>query len=126
MFENDEVFGALANYQRRQLLVNLLHNDFQVVPELSPEAHEVLEADKALLSEFLSTSQGDATVDKAHIRLYYVHLPQLAEYGFITWDRETRVITKGPSFDDVKPLLELVDDHLKEPAATGTIVPLRR
>lgn len=125
MLANDDVFDALANYQRRLLLVHLLNYDSQRVPELSDEARNLLEADESLLGEFLSTSQETANVDKARLRLYCVHLPTLAEYGFIEWDRESRIITKGPHFEDVKSLLTLMDDRRDETLAKGTAVPLR-
>jgi len=35
----------------------------------------------------------------------------LDDYGFVTWDEETNEVSKGPRFEDIRPLLELVDDQ---------------
>ncbi|WP_254544885.1 transcriptional regulator [Halomarina pelagica] len=40
-----------------------------------------------------------------------VHLPKLADYGFIEWDRNTHEVMKGPKFDEIRPLLELLEAH---------------
>jgi hypothetical protein len=31
--------------------------------------------------------------------------------GFITWDRESNEVRKGPRFEELRPLLELLDNH---------------
>lgn len=42
------------------------------------------------------------------------HLPKLVDMGFIEWDRDTNEIATGPRFDEIRPLLELMDDHQHE------------
>lgn len=42
------------------------------------------------------------------------HLPKLEEAGYIEWDRDTGEISKGPRFDEIKPLLELIENHADE------------
>lgn len=37
-----------------------------------------------------------------------VHIPKLAEYGLIDWDSEERIVTRGPHFDEARPLLDQV------------------
>ncbi|WP_177209108.1 hypothetical protein [Natronobacterium haloterrestre] len=41
----------------------------------------------------------------------HVHLPKLVDYGYIEWDREAAVITKGPEFDEIRPLLEFLNER---------------
>lgn len=44
----------------------------------------------------------------------HVHLPKLAEAGYIEWDRDTGEIGRGPRFDEVEPLLDLIENHSDE------------
>lgn len=39
------------------------------------------------------------------------HLPMLAEEGIIEWDRETGEIRKGPNFEEIEPILRLLQEH---------------
>nr|WP_121744666.1 transcriptional regulator [Natronorubrum halophilum] len=48
------------------------------------------------------------------IEMQHTHLPLLEEYGFIDWDRENREVTKGPEFDEIRPLLEMMIEHQDE------------
>jgi len=94
----DEVFKALSNVHRRRLLVALVeHNpqrDSVVVPEDIDEEEQALEA--------LQT------------KFYHHHLPYLEDAGFIRWKRDTHEVIKGPKFDEIRPLLELMRDHSDE------------
>lgn len=82
----DEVFGALADVQRRKLLLTLLeHNPRKDSPVVIGG------------QENKSSPQ--------MVSLYHVHLPKLAEAGLIERGKEDRVIRKGPNFDKVKPVL---------------------
>lgn len=114
MITDDQVFDAMADVQRRRLLVRLVHDEPQPVPQLSSVACEILRADEGLLEEYLSGSSEIADADKADIRIHHVHLPKLAEYSYIEWDRDAHVTTQGPKFDDMRPLLEAVDETRKE------------
>lgn len=126
MIENDEAFDALASIQRRRLLLSLLEDDSESIPELSDESQELLTAHEAVIREFLSSSVEVANTDKDSLRLHHIHLPMLAEYGFIKWDREINYVTEGPQFDDMKPLLEVLDKHQEESRVKDPVVPLRR
>ncbi|QLG62785.1 transcriptional regulator [Halorarum salinum] len=42
------------------------------------------------------------------------HLPRLKRAGIISWDRDSDTITRGPKFEDVRPLIRLIDDHPDE------------
>ncbi|MBV0923961.1 hypothetical protein KTS45_07065 [Halomicroarcula limicola] len=46
--------------------------------------------------------------------MHHVHLPKLADHGFIEWDRESDEIRRGPNFDRARPLLELLVAHEDE------------
>lgn len=93
----DEALDALAHVQRRKLLVALLdHNPQNDTPELD-----------------LDSADDSDTVERL-IEMEHVHLPKLVEYEFIEWDREKNEVAKGPKFDEIRPLLELLTDHVEE------------
>jgi hypothetical protein len=93
----DEALDALSHVQRRKLLVALLdHNPQNDSPELN-----------------LDSAEHSDTVERL-IEMEHVHLPKLVEYGFIEWDREANEVAKGPQFDEIRPLLELLTDHEEE------------
>ncbi len=46
--------------------------------------------------------------------MQHVHLPKLEEYGFIEWDRDSHEVRKGPKFNEIQPLLELLVSHSDE------------
>lgn len=126
MTNNDEAFDAMASSQRRQLLVQLLVDGPQPIPYLSTVSRELLQAHPTVLREYLTGSVEVASADKADIRDYHVHLPKLAEYDYIDWDRDAHVVTRGPDFDDVRPLLQLLDDHPDDRAATRSTLPVEK
>ncbi|WP_246983352.1 DUF7344 domain-containing protein [Halorientalis marina] len=88
---------ALADVQRRKLLVALLEHNPQ-------DDSAVVIAD--------SESESDAV--ERLVSMQHVHLPKLTDYGFIEWDEDTHEVMKGPNFDEIRPLLELLDDHEDE------------
>jgi len=92
------VFDALSHpYRRRILLLISEHNprdedEFSVV-ELATEDDDL---------ELLTTE------------LYHAHLPKLSQSGYIEWDEDIHSIRRGPNFDEIAPLLRLIDDHQDE------------
>ncbi|RKD93468.1 DUF7344 domain-containing protein [Halopiger aswanensis] len=92
----DEVFDALAAAQRRRLLFALLDDAPQHVTELSGVPWSIPKSEADTIAE------------------HHRHLPKLDESGFIDWDREEQVITKGPRFDEIEPVLECLNDRRDE------------
>ncbi len=93
----DDMVDALAHVQRRKLLVALLEENPQdETPTVVADSKEDSDAVERLVS------------------MHHVHLPKLADYGFIEWDREAHEVMKGPNFDEIRPLLELLGDHEDE------------
>lgn len=114
MITNDDVFDALADVQRRRVLIQLLNSDSEAVPHLSSASQDMLQAHEEVLQEYLSGSEEVANADKAVIRTYHVHLPKLVESLYVEWDRGNHLVTKGAKYDEVRPLLELVDERREE------------
>lgn len=84
-----EIGDLIGNQHRRHLLYEL-HS-----------GHVENEGD------VLTRSQGD---DSA-LMLKHVHLPKLEEAGYVEWDRRSGGLSKGPRFDEIEPLLDLMKAH---------------
>jgi hypothetical protein len=92
------VLRSLEHPARRRLLVAILeHNpqsDVVVIPE---DVHE-----------------GRVDPDTLQVEFEHVHLPLLRSHGYIAWDQGRGQVTKGPSFEEIRPVLELFEDHRDE------------
>lgn len=89
----DDLLDALADARRRRLLVALL--------ESGPED------DSPLTVEDVAAAGDD-------VAMVHVHLPKLADYGFVEWDSVSGEIRRGPKFDEVAPLLARIDERADE------------
>lgn len=57
---------------------------------------------------------GDDELENETIALIHNHLPKLAEAGFINWNQEQRIATRGPRFEEIAPLIDLMVAHEDE------------
>lgn len=105
----DEVFDALADEYRRQLLLELLGGGWYEVPKLTGGSEEIADAHDSLLLDQLHSSRDITGVDERLLCIHRIHLPKLEEYGFIEWRRNTRTVTPGHRFDRLRPYLEVLD-----------------
>lgn len=87
----DAVFRCLSAEPRRQLVVSLLN---------TPSGESVP------LPESAAMPNGCAEPDVLRRDLFHVHLPLLAEHGFVTWDADPLVAARGPRFDEVAVVFE--------------------
>lgn len=94
----DVALDALSHVYRRRLLIEL-----RVTEEVT------LAEDRRLVA-----NGGDVDPDMVHQHLFHVHLPKLAENGYIEWDRESDVVRAGDRFEEIAPMLELLDAHADE------------
>lgn len=85
----DAIFDALSNSRRRQLLFALLEHNPQVV---SPQS-----------------TNGEKQYT---LKDYHVHLPKLTDNEFITY--ESNKMEKGPRFEEIRPVLELLESQSDE------------
>jgi hypothetical protein len=91
----DNLYDVLSNVHRRRLLFTLL---------VSTPQTQVLRN--------LDTPPDTALADDTkRIEYHHVHLPKLADNGFIEWSPDTDRIERGPRFDEIKPALELLAAH---------------
>ena len=96
---NDNAFNALADEQRRRLLIDLLESNPQDVGVGSLTRHQ---------------SEPTDGEQQVQTRMYHSHLPKLEDYGYIEWNKDTNEVVKGSRFDELRPLLECVRDHADE------------
>jgi len=125
MVKYDEVFDALADNHRRQLLIKSLSSP-HYVSKPSGIAREIAQADENLLQRHLSSSRTIAEVDEYAISMHHIHLPKLAEYGFIEWNRDDNLVVQGPRFDEIRPHLRLVAEQQDERRTKNLVVTPRR
>lgn len=95
-----ELLEVLSHPHRRRILTRL-------------NAHNPRNED-----EFELDNLADDTLEDVTISLVHTHLPKLADAGFINWDRERHVVTRGPRFREIAPLIDLMVAHQDELPAT--------
>lgn len=52
--------------------------------------------------------------DRLHNTLVHAHLPKLDDADIIDWDRDSGTIRRGDHFEEIEPLLDLIDRHRSE------------
>jgi len=67
------------------------------------------ESEATTLSEIAARMPTNET--DARLLLCHVHLPKLADRGYVDWDRETGEVCRGPRFEEIAAVLELLDEH---------------
>jgi hypothetical protein len=93
----DRCFDALSDRQRRRVLVTLLDHNPQTVDFRASD-----------------DSISDEVPDELALQMHHVHLPKLADMGYVEWDRTADSIERGAKFEELRPLLELLDEHSDE------------
>ena len=94
----DRLLEAISNSYRRQLLIALFDHNPQ-------DAHD---------RDQLNIISDDVEPEVLELELVHNHLPKLEDMGFISWDRTTNQISKGPDWEEIAPLLTLIHDHQDE------------
>ena len=90
----DEQLSVLSNRHRRRLLMAL--------------AQRTPQPDRLAPSRALAADGGG---EDQTIAVQHVHLPKLADHGFIDWDQDAHRVTKGPRFDEIEPLLTVLSEN---------------
>lgn len=88
---------------------------------LSDQLYILSDRDRRQVLFTLLTAESGEEVDlpavereESDASMHHVHLPKLADAGFVDWDRETDAVARGPAFDEVTPLLETLADQRGE------------
>jgi hypothetical protein len=93
----NRIFDALRHRYRRHILWAVAEDNPRDEAEFTPEELH-LDDDLAMFER----------------QLFHVHLPKLAESGYIEWDRETSTIRRGEDYDEVAPVIRVLKDHEDE------------
>ena len=92
----DRILRALSDRRRRQILVAL--------GERSPPAEVDIDA-------FEPLNRVDQDTDRVRTELVHNHLPLLEDLDYIRWNEATWTVTKGPAWDELEPVLNLVQEN---------------
>ncbi|MFB6172260.1 MAG: ArsR family transcriptional regulator [Haloarculaceae archaeon] len=99
----DRVVDALAHRYRHRVLVALLEHALRGGGDpVEPDALDAASGAEPVDGQVLETV------------LVHNHLPKLDSMGYVTWDRETDAIARGPNWAEIAPLLRLLRDHADE------------
>lgn len=90
----DSHLDALGHVDRRRLLLALL--------DANTEGTLPVEIDRL---------ETDATGTGFQSSMHHCHLPKLDDQGFVDANLNNWSVTTGPRFDEIKPLLELLDTN---------------
>lgn len=90
----DQILDHLSTRHRRLILLSLKHGG------------------STTETDVMVRGTDDEAADE--IALVHNHLPKLEDAGYITWNRDTGKISKGPRFDEIEPLLSLIESHADE------------
>jgi hypothetical protein len=102
----DDLFEGLRRAPRRRVLLALL--DRERVESTGWRRGGAATAD-GWLSSGSGGRIGDAGVDPVAVMLHHVHLPRLDDLGFVDYDPDAGVVARGERYDEVRPLLELLE-----------------
>ena len=94
----ETILTALADRSRRRLLISLLEHNPQDDRVNIPEDVHI----------------GEKELEELQLEFIHTHLPRLEAAGYITWKEESHEVVKGPKFDELRPVLELIHTHQDE------------
>jgi len=92
----DIAMAVLADRDRRRVLVSLL--------DTGPQS-------RSTPLHLQDLRQSGEEAETFEIRMCHVHLPKLADTGYVEWDKDTNEIRDGPHFDDLRPLLRILVEN---------------
>lgn len=95
MGDNNEwgrICEVLSNKHRRRLLVALAQEDREInVPE--------------------DVYRGGRDLERLQVEFAHEHLPKLETAGYIDWERDEERVSRGPEFERIRPLVELLHEN---------------
>ncbi|MFC7214095.1 hypothetical protein ACFQO4_08385 [Saliphagus sp. GCM10025334] len=95
----NDVFEALSAEPRRQLVVSLMD---------APRDEAVS------LPEHAINPDAPADPDVLRTELFHRHLPLLDGLGFVEWESDPFVASRGPRFEEVAAVFEALHSHATE------------
>jgi hypothetical protein len=111
----DAVFGALSAEPRRWTVASLL--------DAPPGAELSLPAAARPPEAAVDGRPPDGAAERLRVELVHVHLPKLADPGFVEWGRDPLRVARGPRFEEVAVVVASLDDSAD--AVPGSLACLR-
>ncbi|WP_458190806.1 hypothetical protein [Haladaptatus sp. NG-WS-4] len=99
----DTFLKILADTDRRQLLVALLEYDSL------DEGYSQIPAE---------VTNSDERESQLSLQMTHIHLPKLDDADIIEWNRDAYAVRKGPRFDEIRPLVQMVQEQVDEHSET--------
>jgi hypothetical protein len=93
----DQLYHALSSLERRMVLYSL---------KGAPRERRLP------LPEAAMGPQTAMDAKDVSIHLIHTHLPMLADAGYVRWEREPFCVQRGPYFEEVELVFELVFDSI--------------
>jgi predicted transcriptional regulator len=90
----DDCLDAMADARRRHLLAALADGETVPVADLAERV----------------AAEASADPESAHVSLVNVHLPKLADFGIVAYDRDDGLVGPGVHFERVVPFLRAAGD----------------
>lgn len=107
MSDSSALFKMLAGDPRRRLLLMLCETPSVPVPDGLIDRGE--SAVRTTGQEYQQTvgarPSGSSSLE---VSLHHNHLPQLVDLGYIEWDAEAGVVSRGDAFEDIEPALRVL------------------
>lgn len=95
----DKVYHVLSSQERRMIIYSLIE---------APQDRRLPLPDAAMAPGTTTTPE------KMSIRLRHAHLPQLADAGYIRWERNPLRVQRGPDFAEVASVFELIHESIDQ------------
>lgn len=95
----EKMLTALVGRHRRQILVVLLEHDSQNGGGIDP---------------FTAVTHPEGEAEPLQQKMVHNHLPKLEALEYIEWDREAGTVKRGAKWDEIAPLLTLIEDNRDE------------
>jgi hypothetical protein len=89
------IFDTLRDQSRRRVLTSLRDAEARTMGEILDEVERVDGRDRRAL----------------RIAFVHIHLPTLHDTGYIDWRREADKIRRGPNFEEIYPVLDVLDEN---------------
>lgn len=90
----NSLFRCLQKPARRRILFGLIEKERREPLAVPEDVHT-----------------GEKKLETLQVELAHNHLPMLQEAGLIRWDRTSHHLYRGPRFDVVRELLNVISDH---------------
>jgi hypothetical protein len=113
MTTSSTLFELLTADRRRQVLLLLNETDSIELPEGlltrgRAQPRETAGEGPVSPESPVAEDHEDGATLGLEIDLYHDHLPKLENEGLVEWDRESRVVSRGPAFEAVAPALQVL------------------